>query len=99
MEDLTGFQRDLLYVIAGLEKGHGLAIKDALEDYSDTSVDRGRLYPNLDALVEKSLVTKGMENRRTNSYKLTTHGERELIDRREWEATYLDVDSADPTDA
>jgi len=27
MYDLTGFQRDLLYVIAGLEEPHGLAIK------------------------------------------------------------------------
>jgi len=31
MHDLTGFQRDLLYVIAGSEKPHGLAIKDELE--------------------------------------------------------------------
>lgn len=28
MYDLTGFQRDLLYVIAGLTEPHGLATKD-----------------------------------------------------------------------
>jgi len=33
MYDLTGFQRDLLIVISGLEEPHGLAIKDELEDY------------------------------------------------------------------
>ena len=37
MDDLTAFQRDLLYVIAGLGNGtppHSLAIKDSLEqDY------------------------------------------------------------------
>jgi len=33
MYDLTGFQRDLLYVIAGLDEPHGLAIKEELEDY------------------------------------------------------------------
>lgn len=27
MNDLTGFQRDLLYVIRGLEEPHGLALK------------------------------------------------------------------------
>ena len=51
MDDLTAFQRDLLYVIAGLENGtppHGLAIKDSLEvDYSG-EIHHGRLYPNLD---------------------------------------------------
>lgn len=31
MYDLTGFQRDLLYVIAGREEPHGLAIKQELE--------------------------------------------------------------------
>lgn len=33
MYDLTGFQRDLLYVIAGLDDPHGLAIKYELEEY------------------------------------------------------------------
>jgi PadR family transcriptional regulator, regulatory protein PadR len=33
MEDLTGFQRDALYVITGLNDPHGLAIKDELEEY------------------------------------------------------------------
>jgi hypothetical protein len=33
MYDLTGFQRDLLTVTAGIEEPHGLAIKDELEDY------------------------------------------------------------------
>ena len=30
MYDLTGFQRDLLYTIAGQDDPHGLAIKDEL---------------------------------------------------------------------
>jgi hypothetical protein len=32
MYDLTGFQRDLLYVVAGQNEPHGLAIKDELEN-------------------------------------------------------------------
>jgi len=45
MYDLTGFQRDLLYVIVGLNDPHGLAIKDDLEDYYEKEIHHGRLYP------------------------------------------------------
>ncbi len=33
MHDITGFQRDILYVIAGLEEPHGLAVQSELDDY------------------------------------------------------------------
>ncbi len=89
MYDLTGFQRDLLYVIAGKEEPHGLAIKEELEGYYETEVHHGRLYPNLDTLVEKGLVEKGERDRRTNFYRLTGRGHREIEARREWEAQYL----------
>ena len=90
MYDLTGFQRDLLYVIAGLEKPHGLAIKDELESYYQKEIHHGRLYPNLDTLVDKGLVEKGEYDKRTNTYTLTDRGDREFEDRNEWEAQYLD---------
>jgi hypothetical protein len=32
MFDLTGFQRDCLYAVAGLVEPHGLAIKTELEE-------------------------------------------------------------------
>ena len=44
MDDLTGFQRDLLYVLAGLETPHGLALKDELETYYEKEIHHGRLY-------------------------------------------------------
>lgn len=89
MYDLTGFQRDLLYVIAGQDKPHGLALKDELEDYYEKEIHHGRLYPNLDTLVEKGLVEKGELDRRTNVYTITRRGQRELDARREWEQQYL----------
>jgi DNA-binding PadR family transcriptional regulator len=89
MYDLTGFQRDLLYVIAGEDDPHGLAIKDELEAYYETEIHHGRLYPNLDTLVDKGLVDKGELDRRTNYYALTQRGEREIEARREWEEQYL----------
>lgn len=91
MYDLTGFQRDLLYVIANFEEPHGLAIKDELEDYYEQEINHGRLYPNLDELVDKSLVEKGELDKRTNYYTLTQRGRREITARREWENQYVDV--------
>lgn len=89
MDDLTGFQRDLLYAISGLDEPHGLAIKDELEDYYQKEIHHGRLYPNLDTLVDKGLVNKGQKDRRTNVYNITDRGERELESRRKWEDQYV----------
>jgi len=85
MHDLTGFQRDLLYTIGGLGEPHGLAIKEQLEQYTENEVHHGRLYPNLDTLVEKGLISKNEADRRTNIYTLTRRGRREIQDRRDWE--------------
>ncbi|ELY49668.1 PadR family transcriptional regulator [Natronorubrum bangense] len=90
MYDLTGFQRDLLYVAAGLDEPHGLAIKDELEDYYEKEIHHGRLYPNLDTLVEKGLIEKGEADRRTNIYSVTRRGRREIEDRRRWEDQYVE---------
>ncbi|WP_433631046.1 PadR family transcriptional regulator [Halomicrococcus sp. NG-SE-24] len=93
MHDLTGFQRDLLYVVNGLDEPHGLAIKDDLEEYYEKEVHHGRLYPNLDTLVEKGLIEKGQVDRRTNYYTLTQRGQREITARNDWEQQYLEADA------
>jgi DNA-binding PadR family transcriptional regulator len=90
MYDLTGFQRDVLYVLAGMDEPHGLAVKAELEEYYGSEVHHGRLYPNLDTLVGKGLVEKGIIDDRTNSYELTERGHREIEARRDWEAQYVD---------
>ena len=94
MDDLTGFQRDILYAIAGQDEPHGLAIKDELEAYYEGEINHGRLYPNLDTLVEMGLVGKGEKDKRTNSYTLTEHGWREIEDRFEWELDHAEAASA-----
>ena len=90
MYDLTGFQRDLLYVIAGLDEPHGLEIKEELEEYYEKEIHHGRLYPNLDTLVEKGLVKKSEKDRRTNEYTVTRRGRQEIEARQEWENRYAD---------
>ncbi|MFC7008561.1 PadR family transcriptional regulator [Halalkalicoccus salilacus] len=89
MNDLTGIQRDLLYIIARLETPHGLAIRDELAEYYTKEIQHSHLYPNLDTLVDKGLVEKEQADGRTNSYSLTERGRRELEARREWEDNYV----------
>jgi DNA-binding PadR family transcriptional regulator len=89
MYDLTGFQRDLLCVIAGLDDPYGLAIKYELEEYYEKEVQHGRLYPNLDTLAEKGLIEKGQHDQRTNKYTTTRRGTREIKARTEWETEYI----------
>ena len=85
MFELTGFQRDLLYVISGFDQPSGQTIKEELEEHSEMEINHGRLYPNLDSLVDKGYVEKGQIDRRTNYYQLTEQGREALQERREWE--------------
>ncbi|SER49246.1 PadR family transcriptional regulator [Natrinema salaciae] len=89
MDDLTGFQRDLLYVIAGADQPSGQDVKDEVETYYNSEINHGRLYPNLDTLVNKNLVEKGQLDRRTNYYEISDHGRRTIEERREWEQQYI----------
>ena len=90
MHDLTGFQRDLLVVTAGLDDPSGLDVKEELEEYYGTAINHGRLYPNLDTLCEKGLVDKRKRDERTNAYSLTGRGRREIVDRTHWEREYVE---------
>jgi len=91
MDDLTGFQRDLLYVIAGEDRPSGQDVKDEVEQYYSADINHGRLYPNLDTIVNKELVEKGELDRRTNYYDITDNGEEVIEERREWEQQYVEL--------
>lgn len=77
---LTGFQQNVLYAIA-VEGGepdaepmacpYGLAVKRRLESWYGHEINHGRLYPNLDTLVDVGFVTKHEQDKRTNGYRLT----------------------------
>ena len=92
MFELTGFQRDLLYVIASLDGAHGLGIKNEIETVYEIDVNPSRLYPNLDTLVTKGLVEKGTIDNRTNSYDITEQGLQLIATRREWEDELLSAE-------
>jgi len=84
MLGLTSFQIYMLFVISGNEKPYGLAIKSTLSDVIDQEVNHGRLYPNLDELVEEGYLEKGEVDRRTNYYQLTEYGEEQLDEYIDW---------------
>ncbi len=92
--DLNGFERDLLWSILRVEteeeETYGLAIKRDLEEKYETEIHHGRLYPNLDDLVEKRLVAKSELDRRTNEYRLTSAGRALLEDITEHRDRVLD---------
>ena len=70
---LTGFQCDIVRVLAE-DARYGLAVKSELEDLYDEEVNHGRLYPNLDQLVEGGYVKTWDIDKRTNGYALTDEG-------------------------
>jgi DNA-binding PadR family transcriptional regulator len=87
--ELTSFQRDLLYVVAGMDDPSGQEVKGRLEGILG-EMSHGRLYPNLDTLVEEGFVEKGQIDRRTNYYRVTEAGREALRERREWENQVVD---------
>jgi len=83
--DLTGFKRDLLESTRRLDEDeettYGLAIKREIERFYGEEIHHGRLYPNLDDLVEVGLIEKSQLDRRTNEYELTNEAEAMLEQR------------------
>lgn len=81
--ELTAFQQRILAILAE-EARYGLAIKRELEEYDGSDVNHGRLYPNLDDLVEMGLVEKSELDKRTNEYALTEAGHDAIVNQLSW---------------
>jgi DNA-binding PadR family transcriptional regulator len=81
--DLTAFQKNILTVLSN-DSMYGLAVKRELEEYYGDEVNHGRLYPNLDDLVNKGLVEKSELDKRTNQYALTEEGEAAVVGDLSW---------------
>ena len=81
--DLTAFQQNILTILAE-EPMYGLAVKRELEAYYGSEVNHGRLYPNLDDLVDDGLIEKSELDKRTNQYALTDGGHDVVLGQLEW---------------
>lgn len=84
IHDQTAFRIHLLAVMNQQPGAKGLALKAELDQMYEQEINHGRLYPNLDALVEQGLVSKGKADDRTNTYELTRRGRRELAAHVAW---------------
>ena len=84
---LTAFRRDLLWTLfhEADHEAYGLHIKRQLEALYGEEVNHGRLYPNLDDLVEDGLIEKSAIDKRTNNYALTERATTLLAERQAWE--------------
>lgn len=73
--DLTGFQRDLLksirYCTGEGATPTGQVVKRHLESQYGDDINNGRLYQNLNYLVDCGLLDKGFVDGRTNTYRLS----------------------------
>ena len=78
--ELTGFQRYLLVDIYQMDQPSGQDIRGRLEAGHGEVVTTGRLYPNLDDLVDYGLIDKGEQDLRTNYYEVTNDGRRLVED-------------------
>ena len=104
MFDLTSLQMHLLATVSNADKPHGLGIKNTLqEEYNHhigeegdevpIEINHGRIYPNLDELVEMGLLEKGDLDKRTNYYSLTDVGSQLLNDYSDWLNYQIDTDT------
>jgi len=86
MSRLTAFQWSLLKAATELHEPSGQDIKRYIEQsaFHRSEEHHGRLYPNLNALVDGGLVEKGEIDSRTNYYKPTTKALTMLDERAEF---------------
>lgn len=92
--ELTGFQRDLLFVVGGLSAASGKDIKKELEETQDRKLLAGRIYSNLDTLVEHDFVQKGEIDGRTNEYEITDKGIEEIQSRYQWQSRHVSPETS-----
>jgi DNA-binding PadR family transcriptional regulator len=89
LTDLTGFQRDLLFVLAGNDRVKGTEIMNTLRETQSRELLPSRVYTNLDELAESGLINKGQRDGRTNYYELTEAGVDSVRRRLEWQAQFV----------
>lgn len=95
--ELTGFQRDILFVAINLNGTNpsGVTIKRELRETYGESINHGRLYQNLRELVGRGLIEKRPVDGRTNAYRVSAAA-RECLEAHtawdEWCLMDLDVD-------
>ena len=85
MRQLTAFQRDLLYIIASINEPYGRGVKRRIEEYYEEGVSTGKVYQNLNKLVDYGYIEKSEIDGRTKSYTLTSKAFDSIENRHTWQ--------------
>jgi hypothetical protein len=93
MLDLTGFQRDLLFVLARLSGTHpnGVDLREELNDVFGATITEARLYQNLRELHDADLVAKRPIDGRTNAYQIEHETMRSMRAYVDWSESCLEA--------
>lgn len=86
MNDLSAFQRDILFLVAGLESPSIYDLNQQMEEYRDSGVTIERVEPNVRSLKDKGLIT---ENPDSGRYRITRTGLTKILARRKFEDELL----------
>jgi DNA-binding PadR family transcriptional regulator len=86
---LTGFARDMLFVIAGMDAHtpSGSEIKKKMNSISSAGVSEARIYQNLSSLEERGFISVSSIDGRTNGYALTQQAVDAINDHIDWQLT------------
>ena len=87
-DDLTGFRRDVLTVLASGDR-NGYGVKRALEKHYSQDVNASRVYTALGQLADDGLVAKSERDGRENRYEITDRGGWTLRTHYEWMRSHL----------
>jgi len=91
MYDLTGFQRDLLYVIVGGDEPNGLEVREEIDEYYEREIDRAHVYYNRDVLLESGYIEYSERVGRGKRLRITNKGQRSIVERRHWEDDLIEL--------
>lgn len=80
----------MLYIILDAGKPSGQEVNSIINEEYKNEVNHGRLYPNLDDLVEMGLIIKGDKDDRTNYYQITQKGKDKIVKRHHWTNERID---------
>lgn len=91
MTDINKWQTTILAAAAAADDQNGQDIARRIEQAHGVDVSNGRLYPNLDALVDAGLLTQRTDGGRANRHNVTDRGMRELEARLDYLLRHADA--------
>lgn len=84
IDQLTGYRRDMLYVLSARGRASVVTVRDEIEDKHGDVIDTVGVYRALNDLEEFGLVKKFKVDGKERRFYLSDEGRRQLDDHHEW---------------